>query len=393
MISNFEGKYDLIVIGGGPAGSVAAFTAAEIGLKTIMLEKDRDFGIPVRCAEGIGLKGLKKIIEPDPKWIDNSLDKVRFHAPDGTPLLINLMEKGAILNRKIFDFELAKRAAVAGAVVRNRCCATGMERENGALTVKFEYFAKEYRISAPLVIGADGVESRIGRWAGLDTDLSLVDIETCFQYTLQHPSIDIEFSDFYFGSEIAPGGYLWIFPKGPQYANVGIGISGAKANNRSPKDLLDHFIAEHFSGASYLSSVAGSVPVGKVLKRIAADGVMLAGDAAHQSDPLTGGGIISAMWGGRLAAQTAANALEKGDFSEKSLNEYAKAWYKVIGEEQNLHYRLKKGVQKINDDVLNRTAHILMELPFEQRTLRKIFQIALVKELGLVVDIVKAFLK
>ncbi|NQS97760.1 MAG: NAD(P)/FAD-dependent oxidoreductase [candidate division Zixibacteria bacterium] len=393
MTSNFKVKYDLIVIGGGPAGSIAAYTAAKLGLTTLMLEKDRDFGIPVRCGEGVGMKGLREFIEPDPKWLDNKLDRVRFHAPDGTLVPVNLIEKGAILNRKVFDFELAKRAAIAGAKVQNRCCATGMERVNGALTVKFEHFAKEYRVSAPLVIGADGVESRVGRWAGLNTNLALVDIQTCFQYTLQHPNIDAEFCDFYFGNEVAPGGYLWIFPKGPQYANVGLGISGDRAKNRSPKEYLDSFIYEHFNRASYLCSIAGSVPSGKALKKIVADGVMLAGDAAHQSDPITGGGIVSAMWGGRLAAQTAVKALEKGDFTERQLNEYTKSWHKIIGEEHNRHYRLKKGVHKLNDDIFNRTARILLDLPFEQRTLRKIFQTALINEPGLVVDIVKAFLQ
>ena len=390
---NFKGNYDLIVIGGGPAGTIAARTAAELGVKTILLEKNRDFGIPVRCGEGVGLKGLAEFIQPNSKWIDSKLERVRFHAPDGVRLPINLIEKGAILNRKVFDFELAKQAAEAGAQVRNRCCATGLERSDGKITVKFEHFGKEYKVTAPIIIGADGVESRVGRWAGLDTDLSLMDIESCFQYTLHHSSIDPEYCDFYFGNEIAPGGYVWIFPKGDHCANVGLGIAGSRAKERSAKEFLDSFISTHFPDASFLSSSAGSVPASKVSKKIVAEGIMLAGDAAHQSDPLTGGGIISAMWGGRYAAETAAKALKKGIFSPKQLNEYTKAWNERNSEEHNRHYRLKKAVHKLSDDILNRTAHIMLVLPFEQRTLRKIFQTALVNEPGLVVDIVKAFLQ
>jgi digeranylgeranylglycerophospholipid reductase len=236
------------------------------------------------------------------------------------------------------------------------------------------------------------VESRIGRWAGLKTNLPLQDIETCFQYTLYHSKIKMEFCDFYFGDKIAPGGYIWMFPKGKNYANVGIGIAGDRAKDKSAKECLDEFVEKTFPGASYLSSVAGSVPSSKVAKKLAGDGVMLAGDAAHQSDPVTGGGILTAMWGGKLSAETAVKAAETGNFSASALSAYTKAWNKKIGEQHNRQYRLKKGIRKLSDDMLNRTAEIIGSLPFEERTLRKIFKTALINEPGLVLDIVKAFL-
>lgn len=385
-------SYDLIVVGGGPAGSFAACTAAESGLKTILLEKDRDFGIPVRCAEGVGLKGLMEFIESDPKWIDNKIDGVRFIAPDGTVLAINLVESGVVLNRKVFDFELARRAAEAGAVLYNRCYVNGLERGNGFIKVSFENFGSGRTVRAPIIIGADGIESRVGRWAGLKTSLPLHDVESCFQYVLHHPKIDVEYCDFYFGDKIAPGGYVWLFPKGEHYANVGLGIAGDRAKEHSAREYLDDFISHHFPGASYLGSVAGAVPSSRVVKKLTADGVMLAGDAAHQADPISGGGILTAMWGGKLAAQTAVKAHGKGDFSAGTLSEYTKAWNERIGKQHDRHYRLKKGIRRLSDDVLNRTAKIVLDLPFEQRTLRKVFQTALVNEPGLMVDIVKAFL-
>ncbi len=385
-------KFDLIVVGGGPAGSVAALTAAESGVKTLLLEKDRDFGIPVRCAEGVGLKGLQEFIEPDPKWVDNRLDGVRFFAPNGACLPINLVDKGAILNRKVFDFELARRAAGAGALVYNRCYVNGLKRRDGMVKVNFEYFGEKYSADAPLIIGADGVESRVGRWAGIDTSLPLHDVESCFQYLLYHPDINVDYCDFYFGDTAAPGGYIWVFPKGKNYANVGIGISGHRAKECSAKDYLDDFVATHFSGASYLSSVAGAVPSSRVLKKLTADNVMVAGDAAHMADPITGGGILTAMWGGRLAGQTAVKALDRGGFSAKALSGYTKAWRERIGKQHDRHYRLKKGIRRLSDDILNRTAEIILDLPFEQRTLRKVFQTALVNQPELMVDIVRVFL-
>ena len=90
-----------------------------------------------------------------------------------------------------------------------------------------------------LVIGADGVESRVGRWANLDTTTALHDIETCVQYTMEGLNIDPECCQLHFGGEIAPGGYLWIFPKGPGVANVGLGISGENARRMKPSRWRD----------------------------------------------------------------------------------------------------------------------------------------------------------
>lgn len=389
---NFPDKYDLVVVGGGPAGSIAAKTAAESGLKTLLLEKDRDFGVPVRCGEGISLTGMENFLEADPRWVDNYIARVRFIAPDNTVIPINLVEEGCILNRKVFDFELIRRAAEAGADIYNRCCATGLERSNGEITVKFDYQRKSCSVKSALVIGADGVESRVGRWAGLDTSLPLADIETCYQVTLYHKSIDVNHCDFYFGNEVAPGGYIWVFPKGEHYANVGLGIAGDRAENRSAQSYLEGFIQREFPGASYLSSSAGSVPSRYTLKKMVTDGVLLAGDAAHQANPLTGGGILAGMWGGRLAAETAVEAVAHNDTSAAFLARYHKKWFKKVGDEHNRHYRLKKAVHRLSDDVFNRTAKVISGLEFEERTLQKIFQTALAHEPGLIIDIIKSFL-
>jgi len=392
-MSLFTDKYDLIVIGGGPAGSVAAWTAAKGGLKTLLLEKDRDIGIPVRCAEGVSLKSISAFIDPSPKFIDNYSNNIRFIAPNGTLLPIYLgKEPGAILNRKVFDFELARRAAEAGAQIYTRCCATGLERDNGTITVKFEHFARAYSVKAPLVIGADGVETMVGRWAGLKTMMPLIDIETCFQYVLYHKSIERDFIDFYFGTKIAPGGYVWIFPKGDGLANVGLGINGAKAKDKPAKAYLDEFIAWRFPGASIMSSAAGSVPSAKVPKKMVADGVMLVGDAARQANPVSGGGIATGMYAGKFAGETAILAAEKGDFSAKVLEHYTDLWNERLGKEHNRFYRLKNAVINLSDESLNKAAAVLEKVPYNERSLVKVFQTTLIHEPSLMLDIIKAFI-
>ncbi len=396
MKNLFEERYDVIVVGGGPGGSTAARTAAQGGLKTLMLEKDRDIGIPVRCAEGVSLERIKSFIEIDNKFIDDYIHTVRFIAPSGIALQINVNnEIGVVLNRKVFDLELAKLAASAGANVFTRCCVTGIRREGKLIEVMFEHFGKLYSAKTNILIGADGVETMVGRWAGLKTRIPLTDIETCYQYLLFHPDIKEGCSDFYFGNEVAPGGYLWIFPKGGNCANVGLGInySRAKGKLKHAKEFLDKFIHKKYPGASILSSIAGSVPSARVPKRIVDDNVMLVGDAALQADPLTGGGIASAIIAGKHAGKTAIDAHNKGDFSQKLLNKYHKLWHNEIGKRFVINYRLKLAVFKLTDDTFNRAAVVLNKIPFEERSLTKVFQTALSNEPKLMMDIIKAFLK
>ncbi len=102
-------EYDVIVVGGGPAGSVAAWEAAKGGASVLLLEKDRDIGYPVRCAEGIGAASLKEFIEPDERWIAARIKSFKLISPNGTAVQVDgIGELGYILERRMFDYELAR---------------------------------------------------------------------------------------------------------------------------------------------------------------------------------------------------------------------------------------------------------------------------------------------
>jgi len=228
MIGN---AYDVIVVGGGPAGTMAARYAAEGGASVLLLEKDRELGIPVRCAEACGRKSLERYVDPDPRWVAHQLDGVEFVAPDETFVKVQTDQVGYILNRRIFDQELGRRAALAGAQITTRAYAYGLKLRSGVVKgVKVKFPDAEREIEATIVIGADGVESRVGRWAGMRTHFALKDFESCYQMTLGGVSVDPNFVSCYLGEEVAPGGYAWVFPKGSDVANVGLGVAGSKSN-------------------------------------------------------------------------------------------------------------------------------------------------------------------
>ena len=387
-----KNKYDIVVVGGGPAGSWAAKHAAEKGVSVLLLEKDREIGMSVRCAEGISEVGLRSLVDVKDCWIAQVIKGLRLIAPNGTVVESSAEGFGIVLNRKQFDYDLAHMASQAGAEVVTKAYVHGLLKRDGRVTgVKLSHMGQECKVSCSIVIGADGVESRVGRWAGLDTRTIPKDMETCVQMTLTNIDIDPDIVEFYFGRQVAPGGYLWIFPKGSGTANVGLGISGLYSRNKKPLHYLREFVGDRFPDASILKTVAGGVPVMPTLKEIVKDGLILAGDAAHQANPVSGGGIGNAMIAGRIAGRVAAEAVQEGEVTAKRLSAYAKEWHKAEGKKNERFYKIKKVVDRFSDEDLNRTAEMLLSVPPEERTPLQIFKKALCKHPKLIIEAIKAF--
>lgn len=384
--------FDVIVVGGGPAGSMAAEAAAKKGAKVLILEKDRDIGYPVRCGEGVGAKGLKSFIDPDPKWIATTISKVRMRSPDNTRIDFGLAGAGYVLDRRLFDYALANRASQAGVEIQTRAYVDGLILEDDYVRgVKYQYMGESVSLTARIVIAADGVESRVGRMAGLRTATKLKDMDSGYQVTVGNIDVDQEMIDFYNGDVWAPGGYLWIFPKGDGMANIGLAVNGVHARETHPHDMIHGFLKNHFPSASVLTSVCGGIPVAKTLKRYTANGLMLTGDAARMVNPVTGGGIITGMVGGRLAGNVAGDLIQSGDYSEQAMVPYTKGWHKAEGKNHEAFYRIARGIAEITDDQLNKIAHRLAKTPSEKLSLLKIFTAVAREKPKILLDVTRAF--
>ena len=282
-------QFDCIVVGGGPAGTTFAQVASRGGLSVLVLEKDRDIGMPVRCGEAISDKGLRYFHDPDPRWIQSTIDRIKLTAPNGTEIEFDLNDKGYILDRRIFDYDLAHMAVQEGAMVVTKAYVNGLIIDNDMVCgVKGNYLNTPFEIQAKFVIGADGVESRVGRWGGLRTQVKLKDMESGIQKTVSGIEVQSNKFEFYLSREWAPGGYLWVFPKGNKSANIGLAISGYYAKEgKSAQKFLDEFLQWKYPECSVLTTVVGGIPVDKTLKCMVADGLMLVGDAAHTVNPMT----------------------------------------------------------------------------------------------------------
>jgi digeranylgeranylglycerophospholipid reductase len=169
----------------------------------------------------------------------------------------------------------------------------------------------------------------------------------CVQYLLAGIDIDPACTAYTISHELAPGGYVWVFPKGEGRANVGLGVQADLWQRPGgPKDVrgyLDRFIEGRRALAQGypVTLIAGNVPVAPSPVRLVADGLMLVGDAARQVDPLTGGGIVNAMLAGQIAGQVAAEAVAAGDTSTAFLAHYEQRWQEAAGRKLQRNYRLR----------------------------------------------------
>lgn len=361
-------EYDVVVVGAGPGGSTAARYASMNGMLTLLIEKRQDIGNPVRCGEGVAKVWLDNVgIKPNPEWIANEVKGAKLVSPDGH--VVKLTEKmagnevGYVVRRELFDKDLVKMAIKEGVEVMVKTSATSLLKdENGEIIgIRARSMGKDFDIHAKIIIGADGFESMVGRWAGINTQLKLSDINSCYQYHLVGIDIDPDYNEFYIGSD-APGGYVWVFSKGKNEANVGIGVQASKIKEKGEvKQYLDRFIAKHpnLAKGKPIEEVAGAVSVCAPLDRTVADHVMLVGDAARLIDPLSGGGVINAIISGRIAGEVAAEAVKAGDCSESFLKKYEEGWREMLEDRLLRNFIAKEKLVQLSDETFNKIIHAL----------------------------------
>jgi digeranylgeranylglycerophospholipid reductase len=385
--------YDVVVIGAGPAGSIAARTAAQAGLSTLLIEKRQEIGSPVRCGEAVGRDTLEKFIPLDPMWIAAEIDTYSVSNPQGDCVVLPPLERTLVLERKLFDREVAHSAARAGAEVVVKARATGLIRNGaGVEGVNLVVQGEPHEVRAKVVIGADGTESQTPRWAGLKSIPQLKNYYTAAQYLMTGIEVDPRICQYHVGWSIAPGGYCWVFPKGGQQANVGLVMWVDPKEKKTAIQYLNEFVAARFPGRSILAQVVGGIPITNVLPEMVTGGYMAVGDAAHQSDPLTAGGISNGMQGGLFAAQVAAEAIKRSDVSAKSLKKYEQMWDAEFGKLYRRLYRIRQAFLKVPEEKISRMIHEASKLDARKMSLKDVFFIVLKAHPQLLLEVAPHFL-
>jgi len=348
-----RGKYDVVVIGAGPAGSMAAYEVAAAGYSVLILEKHAQPGVPLACAEAVSFGSLEMLVEPEDEWVCSVINKARLIGPKGNSATAVYPNGGYILDRKKFDYYLAERAVEVGATLK--CKSIGLElTEKDRLYNSIDILTEDgdrINIEASLFIAADGVESKIARLAGMD---NLVDIDTAealLQYRLENIEVDPETIVFYVGNDIARGGYLYVFPKSKNSANVGLGIITDSKRSDMLEKNLNEFVENNFKGAKIAEKICGLTPkyMGEGMFRNC--NLLVAGDAARALDSFSGAGIVNAMSSGRYAGLAAVEYLRGEIKNENDFDRfYPGRFLEERGEELKIYSKLKVAYRHLDDD-------------------------------------------
>ena len=311
-------QFDVVVVGAGPAGSLAARAAAEGGATTLLVDHRPELGHPVQCGEFVPAPSELADLFGCRELIDRA-----FGIPESTVLrmtrtmacispfghVFRFPLAGCTVSRRAFDKALAIRAEGAGAELRFPLGVTGV-RDDLVDTVHGS-------IRAKVVIGADGPISTVGRSVGFHPPREMFRMITA---TVDGPLDDQ--IDVYFG-RVAPGGYAWRFPRAHD-ANVGLGV--AKVPPGVPLgDLLERFLAREHLGPAR-SRTVWWVPIGPPPESLVRGRALFAGDAANLVMATNGGGIPTAMLSGWLAGATAARHVREG----VPLSSYDRAWREAL---------------------------------------------------------------
>ncbi|UGV39864.1 NAD(P)/FAD-dependent oxidoreductase [Methanococcoides orientis] len=345
--------YDVVVVGAGPTGSTAARYAAKYGAKVLMIEEHSSIGTPVECTGLLSTRAVAECdIKPDEEFVLNSVRGAFVHSPNGTCLPIDGRKtKAYVVSRKIFDRNLVSMSVDAGAELMLKGRVTGLLEKDGIQFISVMHMGRPATIKARVVIGADGVKSNIARYAGLgrvDRVLSGVQIEAPYR------SKDDDFVELFMGSN-APGFFAWTVPVSEEISRIGLAVE--PGNEQNAINYLKGVISSNpqlstgHSGCM-LDLVVGGIPIGP-LKRTFGNGVLIAGDAAGQVKPTSGGGIYTGAACAKIAGEVAAKAALDGDISGERLSSYEKRWKAELGRELGIGMKIHDFVGGLNDDQLD----------------------------------------
>ena len=358
--------YDLIIVGGGPAGATAALYAQRHGLAALLLDK-QCFPRDKVCGDALSGKTVAilhelGLFEEVCDLPGAAVSRIVFGSPDATAASIDLSSyelhnaltgrvlpmEGFVIRREVFDdflFAKARAAAahtVEGFAVREllregeQVCGVGGRTADG--------MCLEFR--APLVLGCDGFNSIVARKSGLYRHESRDWMVALRQYFEGVAGLSDQI-ELHFIDEVRPG-YFWIFPLEGDCANVGIGMDhrDIKARGIDLKDALAAAVASTTFGARFRDArpledpVGWNLPVGSRRRPAHGNGFLLLGDAAGLIDPFTGEGIGNALYSARFAVEIAAQAREAGNYSAGFLRRYEDRLWDALGSELKLSTKL-----------------------------------------------------
>lgn len=318
--------YDVIVIGAGPSGSMAARTLGQSGRRVLLLEKGTFPGKRKACGGMLPYVAFDEYgISED--IIETKTEQEMFIFPWYKR---TTLQRNAIVQRPIFDEHLALLAKESGAKLLQQCRATAVKKEkDGSLCVETKCINEKREFKCAIVIFADGVHSLAHRTMGIGFKKRRNNVGFGVEYTIEAPNNKLKNYFIFFGLKRLTWGYVWIFPNRNVF-NVGVFmLPHDLPEHPLKKEILEHHMEKHefpeltalLEGKKIVRRIGGHIPL-EPAQVLCCDSALVVGDAAGLVFPLTAGGIGTALHSGRLAGAVAGQALSDGTCSEQTLLAY-----------------------------------------------------------------------
>lgn len=356
--------YDVIVVGGGPAGLSAAYAAASGGLRVALFERSREIGYPVHTSGGSWISDLREL--GIPQRYMHPITRGIFLSPQAQATFVYDEPVSCILDVRSLYQHLAVQAVRAGAEILTRAAVECALVDHGIPRGVRLCPPRRGDYSAPLLIDASGIAGILATQLGLRPPFARygagIEVDTVNE---AWPALTVA---LLFGSLAGPSGYGWVFPHGDGRVRLGIGVIKPDAG-AEPRTLLDRLLRRGeiagypLTARGVLETHVGTIPAAPPLRRASAAGLLVVGDAGALISTLLGEGIRFAIAIGRMAGRTAVAAHQAGDFSARFLSRFDRQWRRAYGRLFELGHIVNRRLATYNDAAWDRKISLLARLP------------------------------
>ncbi|UCH50690.1 MAG: NAD(P)/FAD-dependent oxidoreductase [Chloroflexota bacterium] len=338
--------YNTIIIGAGPVGSYLAGKLARLSYKVLVLEKKMAAGQDI-CCTGIVSRECLDLIHLDKGLITRQVSSARFLAPSGKSIRMQRSHKVAyIIDRPALNTQLAGRAQESGASYLFGTQVTDIQVETERLQVLANCGGQKRLFEAETAVIATGFGSPLpGR-------LDLGEIKDfVIGAQAEVNVVDLDEVEIYLDQKLAPSGFAWLVP-----TRDNRGLAGLLTNHqpeRHLKKLISTLETQDKITSDRAAPVYGAIPL-RPLPKTYADRILVAGEAAGQVKPTTGGGIYYGLLCADIAAGTLDQAFKIHDLSESRLASYQKNWRDRLGKELQVGYWAHRLYRKLDNRNIER---------------------------------------
>lgn len=362
-----ELNFDVVVVGAGPAGSSAAHSASKNGMKVALLEKEESVAQTVRTSGVTWIDSIEEFGIPDDCY--NPIKNYTFCSPNNEITIGSDKPRAAILDvRKTYRW-LAEQAQKSGTALFVNTMVTDASKTTSGISLKTVSAKKETTFNAKIVIDASGFQSVVAKSLGFVSQWRRFGAGA--EYEAKVENVDSNTWWLMVGQQYSPAGYAWIFPLGKNIVRIGVGV-GKPESTVDPTERLKEIVEKRIGPIAKLGKITplefhyGLIPNDGLSRKTVYDNLILVGDSAGQANPLVLEGIRYAIRFGRLAGQTAANAISNNTTSEKALLPYEEAWKKAILAKINSASKVQTRWIGLSDQEWDKELDIIKELSIDE---------------------------